>query len=119
MYSGTAAGPKPRTRPEAPTAEKDRADARCDVCNDREAEGVMPDGRDACEPCARREPVMDSTPEPVDPEIGDRILFESQGLECEGVVLNRSGDSLQVEVRVPEEIVVEQVMEIVEDGGDA
>lgn len=118
MNSGTIAGPRPRTDPEAPTLEKDRADARCDVCGEREAEGVMPDGRAACEPCARREPVMDTGPNPVDPDVGDLVLFESQGMEIVGRVVEAGESTLQVERRVPEDIVVEQVVEIVEEAGD-
>jgi hypothetical protein len=58
---------------------------------------------------------MDATPDPVDPDVGDRILFESRGVECEGRVLARSGGRLQVEVRLLEEIVVEQAVEIVDE----
>lgn len=28
--------------------------SRCDVCRDRPATGVLPDGRDACRPCATK-----------------------------------------------------------------
>jgi len=115
MSAETRAGRQARTDREAPTDEKPGVTTACDVCSERDAEGVLPDGRDACRPCARRETVRDATPDPVDPRVGDTVLFESQGVECRGRVLRRSGSSITVEVRTPEEIVVEQVTEIVED----
>jgi len=111
MSVETIAGPTPRTIIEEPSGEKSGV---CDVCGERAAVGAMPDGRDVCRPCARREEVQETAPSPVDPRVGDTVLFESQGVECCGSVLRRSGSSLVVEVSAPEEIVVEQVVEIVE-----
>jgi hypothetical protein len=78
----------------------------------------MPDGRAACEPCARREPVMDTGPDPINPNVGDIILFESQGMEVEARVVDAGESNLRVERRATEEIVVEQVVDIIEEGGD-
>jgi len=115
MSTTKPAGSIPRTTTEVPSDEKSGV---CDVCYQRAAVGAMPDGRSVCRPCARREPVKNTVPERVDPREGDTVLFESQGIECCGRVLRRSGSSLTVEVSAPEEIVVEQVVEVV-DGGDA
>ena len=113
MSTETIAGHTPRTTMEEPSGEKSGV---CDLCGERAAVGVMADGRDVCRPCARREPVMDSAT-PVQPQAGDTVLFEFEGVEVAGEVVQRADDRLTVDLTRTEEIDVAQVVEIVEGGG--
>lgn len=114
MSTETLAGSIPRTTVDEPNGEKTGV---CDVCGERPPVGVMPDGRDVCRPCSRREPVMDSDT-PVQPTAGDTVLFEAEGVEVAGEVVYRHDGRLAVDVTTTEEIGVAQVVEVVNGGED-
>lgn len=53
MIAATYAGNQARTTSDA-SLPQNSSDSTCDDCDDRDAEGVNPDGRSLCRPCARR-----------------------------------------------------------------
>ena len=54
MNAITFAGPAPRTDEKALHADNYTGTNPCEVCHQRDADGVLPDGRNVCETCAHR-----------------------------------------------------------------